>query len=161
MTPFIDNWSHLGGLVYGVCCAFSTMEPMDVRFFGVNSNAWEKIRLIVVRFLGLMVSLFLIMATSIWLATSPPGETPCPGCRYISCVPFPFFRKDKWWYCDDCDLVSGRPIQRDNIYVSVELLCPGDIIETIDISDQGLMDLETVQRNFPSYCREYCDSVFN
>jgi hypothetical protein len=76
---------------------------MNVRFFGVNSNTWQKIRLITVRFFGLFVSLFLIMVSSVWLATSEPGSTPCAGCRYISCVPFPFFREEKWWYCDDCD----------------------------------------------------------
>jgi hypothetical protein len=57
--------------------------------------------------------------------------------------------------------VSGRATERNNVFVSVELMCPGDIVETIDIAEEGLKDLEQVQKKFPSYCRENCDSRFN
>jgi membrane associated rhomboid family serine protease len=66
VTPYIDNWAHLGGLVYGICCGFSTIEPLNVRFLGVSSNTWEKVRLVTVRFTGLfMVSLRFLRAFSI------------------------------------------------------------------------------------------------
>jgi hypothetical protein len=57
--------------------------------------------------------------------------------------------------------VTGTPTQRDMIYVSVDLMCPGEVLEPIDIADEGLTDLEAVQKRYPDYCRDHCDSHFN
>lgn len=160
ITPFVDNWSHLGGLLYGACCALSILEPLDVGFFGVNETYWGKIRAIVVKFFGILISLFLIMATSIWLATSEPGANPCSGCRYISCVPFPFFREQKWWYCDDCDFATGNLYRTGSVYSMVEINCPDESVVTVDISDDNIMDPADARRMLPSFCQDHCTTRF-
>lgn len=161
VTPFIDNFSHLGGIFYGACCALSTIEPLAVGFFGVNSSTWNKIRMLIVKFSGLIISVVLIMITTTWLATSNPGESPCETCRYISCVPFPFFREEKFWYCDDCDQVTGNLFKTGNVYKRVELTCPDKTVVEIDISADMLTDKDIVRSKLPTYCRGYCDSTLN
>jgi hypothetical protein len=56
---------------------------------------------------------------------------------------------------------TGRATERDMIYVSVDLTCPGEVIIPINIADEGLTDLEVVQKRYPDLCREHCDSHFN
>jgi membrane associated rhomboid family serine protease len=163
LTPFVDNFTHLGGLLYGLCCGLSTIEPIAVGFFGVHASTFSKCRSICIRFFGLIISVVFIMVTTVWLATSDAGETPCEGCRYLSCVPFPFWREEKWWYCDDCDFVVAnlfKSTDGDNFFDRIDLTCPSNVIETIDISDEFRSDRDGVIQALPSYCRTYCEDVF-
>jgi hypothetical protein len=140
----------------------SSIEPLAVGFFGVDTSTWDKIKMLVVRFFGLILAMVLIMVSTVWLATSNPGETPCKNCRYISCVPFPFNKEDKWWYCDDCDFVVAnlyKP-QGADYYERVDLTCPDKTVEMIDVSAEEISDKEDIRRNLPSYCRDFCDDVF-
>jgi membrane associated rhomboid family serine protease len=89
LTPFVDNFTHLGGLVYGFLCGLSTIERLEIGFFGVATDTWTKIRNNLVRFAGLIVSVILIMTTTVLLVDSDGATSPCSECRYVSCVPFP------------------------------------------------------------------------
>jgi hypothetical protein len=163
LTPVIDNWSHVGGLLYGALCALSTIEPLAVGFFGVHTSTWSKVRTIAIKYGGLIVSLVLILVSTMTLATMPdPTESPCSGCRYISCIPMPPFKDDKWWYCDDCDFVTAVDLTKQGtIYSGINLTCPNDEILAIDISSDALSDRNDVGRRLPTYCRDHCDSRFN
>lgn len=147
--------------MYGCCCASSFIEALPVGFFGVVESNWDKIRKIVVRFGGLIVTLLLIFSTLIWLATSDPGENPCPGCRYISCVPFPLFQEEKWWYCDKCDFVSARRYENnDGLYERIDLTCPDESVESIDISADMIYIAQELEKKLPTYCRDFCVDIF-
>jgi hypothetical protein len=163
VAPVIDNWTHLGGLIYGMCCAFSALPTINVAFFGVELGGWNKVKMIFVRFFGLIFTMVLILVSTIWLATLTPGETFCSGCRYISCVPFPFFQEEKWWYCDDCDFVSGDLYQdqNDDYYVRVALTCPDKTITDIDVTTERINDLDTMTKFLPTLCRRDCDTRFS
>lgn len=89
LTPFVDNFTHLGGLVYGFLCGLSTIERLEAGFFGIATDTCTKVRNNLVRFAGLIVSVVLIMTTTIILVESDGATSPCNGCRYVSCVPFP------------------------------------------------------------------------
>jgi len=107
----------------------------------------------------------MIIITSVVLATSDVGENPCKGCRYISCVPFPFWGDKKWWTCDDCDGVQAQLFNpdKDLYYDRMELECPDGAIEIIDVSSKMIADpdgLDKIGKELPSYCRDYCDDVF-
>jgi hypothetical protein len=151
-------------MLYGICCAFTTIDAFSATGFfgGIRASTFEKIRTFTIKFCGLIISITLIMVTTVWLATSSDAsKSPCSGCRYISCVPFPIFSDDKWWYCDDCDFVTGI-LQKDGSYYSqIELTCPDDSLETIDISDDLLTSSDEVSKRLPTYCRDHCDDVFN
>jgi len=164
LTPFVDNFTHLGGLVYGFLCGLSTIERLEVGFFGVATDTWTKIRNNLVRFAGLIISVILIMTTTVLLVESDGATSPCPGCRYVSCVPFPPWSEDKYWYCDDCDQSTGDALKYDGTmqyFDAVDLSCPDNEIVRFDISDEQLDNILQVQAALPAYCREHCDRVFN
>ena len=163
LTPFVDNFTHLGGMVYGFLCGLSTMERLSTGFFGVPTTTWGRVRDVLIRFSGLIISVVLIMiTTAVLVDMDVNGPSPCPGCRYLSCVPFPpWAREDKkWWYCDDCSQVTADAKLDPSGYYSLLMTCPNGDIEEIDLSDQLVTDRQWIQRQLPILCRKNCDQVF-
>lgn len=166
LTPFVDNFTHLGGMIYGFLCGLSKLERLSKAFFGVQKGFMSKFQNGLVRFIGTILSIVLIVITLILLMKSD-GErlTSCRGCRYVSCVPFPFWAdyEDKWWYCDDCDLVraDARLNTVTNTYMSMNLTCPDGEVIFIDLSsDVTGGDQNFLQKQLPTYCRDNCNSLF-
>eukprot|EP00934_Nitzschia_sp_Nitz4_P007860 Nitzschia sp. Nitz4//scaffold366_size23882//20707//22641//NITZ4_008444-RA/size23882-processed-gene-0.29-mRNA-1//1//CDS//3329549317//7850//frame0 len=160
-TPFVDNFTHLGGFLYGLLCGLSTIERLAVGFFGAQSTSKPWVSTLT-RFSGVIISVLCILISTILLAQTDGVTSPCHGCRYISCVPFPPRADDKWWYCDDCDFVTAN-LFADSLgrYERIDLDCPNGDVETIDVYDDALFDKETIRKELPSYCRDYCDVVFS
>jgi hypothetical protein len=161
----VDNFTHLGGFMYGICCGLSTIERLAVDFFGISSGGdyYSKLKNTFAKFFGLIFSVVMIMVTTVLLIQSDGFTSTCHGCRYISCVPFPFSAEDKWWYCDDCDSVTADLFVAANgsgLYEQIELQCPDGSVEEIVITQDGLTDKEEVRRELPSYCRAHCEDVF-
>ena len=165
-TPFVDNFTHLGGFMYGFCIGLSSIERLASTFFGIRAteeSKWSRLSGIIMRFFGLIVSIIAIMATTIVLVQSDGVTSPCNGCRYISCVPFPPNADEKWWYCDDCDIVTADIFQSTDgtgLYEQVDINCPNGEIEQIPIDDEQIYDKEELRRLLPSLCRNQCDEVF-
>ena len=163
LTPFVDNFTHLGGMVYGFLCGLSTMERLSTGFFGVPTTTWGRVRDVLIRFSGLIISVVLIMiTTAVLVDMDVNGPSPCPSCRYLSCVPFPpWAREDKkWWYCDDCSQVTADAKLDPSGYYSLSMTCPNGDVEDIDLSDQLVTDRQWIQRQLPILCRKNCDQVF-
>jgi membrane associated rhomboid family serine protease len=161
-TPIVDNFTHLGGLLYGFCCGLSTLERLGEGFFGVTGTKYDQFKKLVVRFFGIIVSVISIVVTTIVLANSDGTTSPCNGCRYISCVPFPF-REEKWWYCDDCDFVSAdlyAASDGSGLYETIDITCPGGNVTEVAIAKDGITSKEVLQKRLPTYCRDYCADVF-
>jgi len=166
LTPFVDNFTHLGGMIYGFLCGLSKLERLSKAFFGVQKGLISKFQTGLVRFFGTIMSIVLIGITLLLLIKSD-GErlTSCRGCRYVSCVPFPFWAdyEDKWWYCDDCDLVraDARLNTVTNTYSSMNLTCPDGEVIFIDLSLGNVGgDQSFLQKRLPTYCRDSCNSLF-
>ena len=165
LTPLVDNFTHLGGFLYGLFCGFSTIERLAVGFFGVHSSGkYAKQISLLMRFGGLIISVVSIMITTICLSNSDGVSSSCHGCRYVSCVPFPPGSQDKWWHCDDCDTVTADLFVAANgsgLYELVEVQCPNGDVESIPIAEHGITDREDVRAALPGYCRAHCEGVFN
>ena len=161
-TPFVDNFAHLGGMMYGLLCGLSTIERLAVSFFGLSSGKYSQIRNTLVRFCGLIFSVVTIMITTIVLSQSDGVTSPCSGCRYISCIPFPFHAQQKWWYCDDCDFVTADLFQstQTHVYTSIDLNCPNHILKEVNITADGFTNRADVQKKLPTFCRQHCPDVF-
>lgn len=147
--------------MYGLLCGLSTIEKLAVGFFGLQSNqkSW---RIYLTRFLGLITSVVAIMVTTVVLVQSDGVTSPCHGCRYLSCVPFPPNAEEKWWECDDCDFViADLFVSNTDMYEEIALECPDGQVETIDVSARQWYDKQDVRKALPSYCREYCENVFS
>eukprot|EP00565_Helicotheca_tamesis_P007861 CAMPEP_0185724876 /NCGR_PEP_ID=MMETSP1171-20130828/1233_1 /TAXON_ID=374046 /ORGANISM="Helicotheca tamensis, Strain CCMP826" /LENGTH=588 /DNA_ID=CAMNT_0028392825 /DNA_START=81 /DNA_END=1844 /DNA_ORIENTATION=+ len=146
LTPYVDNFTHMGGMVYGFLCGLSTMERLSTDFFGIPTSTLAKIRNIICRFMGLIISVVLIMVSTALLVESDGVSSPCSNCRYASCVKFPPWNDDdnKWWYCDDCNAVEATLTNdASSGYIeSMTLECPDGFMEFIDLSDEEVTDRE-------------------
>ena len=158
LTPYIDNFIHLGGLVYGICCGYAVIEYTAVNFFGIEPSFWTKVRIYSFRFFGLIVSIVCIVVTCAWLATYEMGDNPCPNCRYFNCI------ETSLWHCDDCNVVTADLYKNQDasnpIYTRVDLLCPNKVIETINVTENAITERDEIRDELPEYCRSFCAEVF-
>jgi len=164
LTPFVDNFTHLGGMVYGFLCGLSTMKQLSLGFFGLRAGQCAKLKNGMIKFFGLIISVILIMVTTALLAGRSGNQSPCSGCRYFSCVPMPFWSEEKWWYCDDCDFVVADALRepRDSLYyTSLEMTCPDGQVESFSVVDDLISERNDIRKRLPGYCRDQCDSVFS
>lgn len=165
LTPFVDNFTHLGGMLLGFLIGLTTMERLSKAFFGVSTNCATYSRNIMVRCFGIILSLILLIVTVTILARSKGRRIPCQGCRYFSCVPFPFWAEEdkKWWYCDDCPLSRGLAhiSNKTNYFTSIDITCPDGVIENINISGKGIKDKDWLQKKLPNFCRKHCENIFS
>lgn len=163
LTSTLNAFLDLGGLLYGICCGISTIERLAVGFFGISTGNCAQFRNNLVRFCGLIFSVFLIMITTVLLVGSDGHTSPCSACRYVSCVPFPFGAENKWWNCDDCDFATADLVKLSETSVAfdrIDLTCPNGDISFIDISAEQITDGASMERELPKYCRDHCDDHF-
>jgi len=161
-TPFVDNFAHMGGLIYGFLISLTVLQRLPLAFFGRGNGFCFKFRMRIYRISGVLFGAVLLATTSALLSQSDGVRNPCHKCRYISCLPFPFWTSDKWWYCDGCDTVDGEVFKLDVndklLYTDLDLYCPGRSgAVRIDISGSAYRDVSHVEGALSEYCRRYCD----
>lgn len=159
LTPFVDNFTHLGGMVIGFLCGLSTMERLSSEFFGVEQSFLSRTKEIVVKYFGLIVSVILIIVAAIVLSEGDGQTTPCPDCTWLSCVPFPPWEgpQNKWWYCDDCGRVVADIVPTPNLHL--EMQCPDGTSVAVALDPGEAANRSELEKNLPSYCREYFPST--
>lgn len=142
-------------MFYGFLIGLSTIERLSAVFFGVEERFMSQAKHVCFRFSGLIITIVLIVTTLIVLMNGDPQKTPCPGCTWLSCVPFPPWEdnSNKWWYCDDCGRVSAEVITYPSLHL--EMPCPSGVMATIEL-DPDTYNRDTVEKNLPNYCRQYC-----
>eukprot|EP00591_Stephanopyxis_turris_P000729 CAMPEP_0195512010 /NCGR_PEP_ID=MMETSP0794_2-20130614/4131_1 /TAXON_ID=515487 /ORGANISM="Stephanopyxis turris, Strain CCMP 815" /LENGTH=339 /DNA_ID=CAMNT_0040639723 /DNA_START=162 /DNA_END=1182 /DNA_ORIENTATION=- len=155
LTPFVDNFTHMGGLVFGFLCGLTTMKRLSMDFFGVNPSKKKTFatNFSCSRFFGLMMSVTGIMVTTIILLQGDGETSPCSSCRYLSCAPMPPWKGEfeKWWYCDECDAVDAvaKFNYEQHVYDEVDLDCPNDIAVRINILEDAFTDMNSIQEKLP------------
>lgn len=163
-TPFVDNFAHLGGLAYGFLISLTVLQRLPLSFFGRGNGVCFKIRIGILRIIGAVLAVALLVTTSILLSESDGLKSPCFKCRYITCIPFPFWTSEKWWYCDGCDAVDATVFKFDDndkfLFTDLDIYCPGvdaeDGAVQVDISEEGYRDVSDVNDALSDYCRENC-----
>ncbi len=145
--------------MYGLLCGLSTMERLPSDFFGMEEGFFVQAKQLIIRFLGLIVSVILIIITAIILLNGDGETAPCPNCVWLSCVPFPPWERDgdKWWYCDDCGRVTAEIMETPNLHLQLD--CPDGTNIAVGLEENGGIDREKLEDALPSYCREYCPDV--
>ncbi|CAB9525445.1 Inactive rhomboid protein 1 [Seminavis robusta] len=98
LTPFIDNFAHMGGLFYGIFYALPLVDRLGMHFFGQLGFCF-KLQNCSLRAFGFMAGCTLLLVSSLLLLKSDGYSSPCERCRFISCAPFPFWKEEKWWDC--------------------------------------------------------------
>jgi hypothetical protein len=157
-TPYVDNYAHMGGLVYGFLISCTMMGLLPLSFLGVSSSLRHRVRIYALRLSSAILSGSLILLSIVLLSRSDGLTTPCSSCRYISCVPFPFWKESKWWYCDDCNSVTGRSYKRvvDEYYNRIDIYCPLGYNITINVFDEEFVSTAEISSRLPEYCRAEC-----
>ena len=159
LTPFTDNFMHLGGFIFGFLIGSTLLNEVDIEG---NESIASKSRTFIIfsKWFGLLVSLVCIIAAMILLFFTSNGTTsPCKSCSVISCVSFPPWANydDRWWYCDDCEIVEAYGIRDTNTYdyISVEMECPSGSHVTFNL-EEPQTDTSELSKQIPSICRNEC-----
>jgi hypothetical protein len=157
LTPFVDNFTHLGGMIYGFLCGLSTIQLVSPRFFG---NSGNKRKLFLFRSVGLFVCMAGIIVSSAVLFSGDGLTNPCVSCTYMSCVSFPPWegKNEKWWYCDECSRASaeGTVDTSTGKFIQLSISCPNGSTETVGVDDLWPQDELGLQEILPMLCREHC-----
>jgi hypothetical protein len=150
--------ADLGGMGYGFLCGLSTINRLSSDFFGLEESWRSQARHFVVRFFGLILSLFSVAITFIILMQGDGRTNPCPTCTWLSCVPFPPWEgpNSKWWYCDDCVRVSADIVSQP--FLHLDLSCPSGAIAQVNITREE-MDRNSLEHKLPTFCRNYCHAL--
>lgn len=93
LLPFIDNYAHLIGLVFGFLLSFSLLPY-------VNFNTLDRRSKIIGIVLSLIVSAGLFALLIVLFYVTPVYN--CPYCHYFNCIPF----TDK--FCQTMEVKIGR-----------------------------------------------------
>jgi membrane associated rhomboid family serine protease len=166
-TPYVDNYAHLGGLVYGFFFSLSTLRRLPMSFFAYHERestrlGWwcHLLRILLLRFLGVPCGSLLMIVSFVLLSQSNGLVSPCPKCRYISCLPFPFWVSDekKWWACDICQGVNSQIYKRRGIeyYSDLDLYCPQGYTAHVDVFEKRYTAVEEAEADLVAICQEHC-----
>mmetsp|Transcript_3503 Transcript_3503/g.5338 ORF Transcript_3503/g.5338 Transcript_3503/m.5338 type:complete len:601 (+) Transcript_3503:205-2007(+) len=159
LTPYVDNFTHLGGMTIGFLCGISTMERLSSDFFGIHQNCMTKTKQIIIRFFGLIVSIIGILIATIVLLEGDGATTPCPNCNLLSCVSFPPWNdyNNRWWYCDDCGGVTAQIMIQPTLHLDMK--CPDGMNVQIDLGADTKIDKGDLEGRLPEYCRDFCKNI--
>ncbi|VEU41951.1 unnamed protein product [Pseudo-nitzschia multistriata] len=173
LLPFVDNFAHLGGLIFGFFVSLSSLRLLSASSFDYRKRQqkttfgqWcHRLRILTLRCGGMISALLLVFVAILCLRRSDGMVSPCPNCRYASCISLPRFWKPNdtanWWTCDGCGGVAAQVYSGTGMnmgyYVSGELFCPqGNIVE-LDLSEFSYTRMEQVNRKLPDLCRKFCE----
>ena len=152
-TPFVDQFAHVAGLLFGVGFGIPFLRWLKgYGFFGTVSPVYRCISGFA-RFALFTVTMAALFTMG-YLLLQSDGEPLCEECRFMSCLPFPFWTNDTWWHCDDCDLTMGK-IERYMPTTIVELTCPTAEVIRVDLLEANV-DRKLIQESLSSYCRQHC-----
>jgi membrane associated rhomboid family serine protease len=172
LLPFVDNFAHLGGLLFGFFVSLSSLRLLSASSFdyrrkqqSTTLGRWcHRLSIISLRCGGGLSALALLFVAMMFLRQSDGTTSPCPNCRYVSCIPLPRPWKPNdeknWWNCDGCSGVTatafkGRGNNSRN-FVTLEVFCPnGNLIE-VDISEEQYTIVDQVNTALPDLCGEFC-----
>ena len=116
-----------------------------------------KTKQLLLRFLGLIISILGIIVALIILFNGDGQTTPCPECTLLSCVSFPPWNdyNNRWWYCDDCGIVTAEITSNPSPHLAID--CPDGSSVPVEIGTE--YDRAQLERELPGFCRQFCPNV--
>eukprot|EP00986_Skeletonema_menzelii_P011011 scaffold5539_cov81-Skeletonema_menzelii.AAC.3 len=162
LTPFVDNFTHLGGMVYGFLCGLGMIQLVSPKFFQKDNakspSCCSRSKRFFFRFFGVLISLAGIVISSIVLMSGDGETNPCTSCSYMSCIAFPPWngQNNKWWYCDDCARATATGTMENGIFSSLNVTCPNGMHEVLKVEESWPQDELGLEGLLPMLCREHC-----
>lgn len=142
-TPFVDNWTNVGGLISGFCLALALR--LTHRGLRHPSRTVEFLLVAVQVFWFLLVGIFLAAAVVGLVVRDNGRKSVCSWCSHITCV------DTDWWDCDAAvippdDAKCTFDIKGD---LTTTIICPSGHSETVQLTDVS-------QPNLDRYCDDVC-----
>ena len=161
LTPFTDNFMHLGGFVLGVLCASTMLNVVNLFGIQLGETGFHSFRnSFVSRYFGLIISIACMVTASVFLFKGDGITSPCQSCAVLSCVSFPPWADydNRWWYCDSCEQVKGLGLidEMTGEFYAIELECPSGIKVTFDLVGDIDKSRDSLEKKLPMFCREEC-----
>mmetsp|Transcript_39324 Transcript_39324/g.64430 ORF Transcript_39324/g.64430 Transcript_39324/m.64430 type:complete len:569 (+) Transcript_39324:107-1813(+) len=154
--PYLDNFAHTGGMVFGVLCGLVLLAQTRVDHFGFARG--RKCYQTALATLAAMGTAALLMAATAWLYSSADVYAICPRCSKLSCVEFPpgAGPDGYWWDCSVCASSGFGYTQYTN--GTFFMRCPregGTLTEHLNIT--GANELNILSSDFYlDYCKTNC-----
>jgi hypothetical protein len=151
----------MGGMIYGLLLGLGSLSYLSRKFFGIRTSVWVKMRTKIVGYLAMIISVLGILI-SFAVVVSFGENVHCSRCRYISCVAFPFWtaKDNKWWYCDDCDMIKAYSFDFDTDTL-VTMTCPNSNATTSFYLGYRETDDKKISKSIvPKECRARCDETY-
>ena len=166
LTPLVDNFTHMGGLIYGFFCGLITMDRISTAYFYPKELNQSSCKRVFQKYLIVIVSISIVTCglslSLIFLYEGDGQSSPCTSCQAMSCVSLPPWKEEKWWYCDSCNLAAAeaRVDYDSGIYDALLLYCPDGESIYIDLGNDATEDKNLIENNIPTYCRSHCQNTF-
>jgi hypothetical protein len=163
LTPFTDNFMHIGGFLLGILCASTMLNGINL--FGMNFYRRKGFipslrNLISSKYFGLFISVLCMSVATIALFKGDGTTSPCESCGVLSCVSFPPWTNydSRWWYCDSCgDVKAIGMIDEVTLeYYAIEIQCPDGEDVILNLGDDIDKSYEALEKNLPMFCRTEC-----
>ena len=175
VLPFVDNFAHLAGMLFGFFVSLSSLRLLSASSFDYRKkqqktafgNWCHRLRIFTLRCGGGLSAMCLVFVAAVFLHRSDGTHSPCPNCRFVTCMalPKPWNPNDpsNWWTCDSCGAIDGFVYwggqDQASILVTSEVYCPlGDTVQ-VDIANRGYKEIEQAIDALPDLCREFCDRI--
>ena len=153
-------------MLFGFLCGTSTMARVTTDMFGDqhNETCWSTLKRNVFRFFGIIITVLSLCTALSFLMNGDGFTSPCKSCDSLSCVAFPPWGHydNKWWYCDDCNLVTADAHFNYNTseFEKLTLNCPaGDLVEINLDEHEYQADKDWLIAELPTFCRRHCPNL--
>jgi len=107
-----------------------------------------------------VVSIAILVACITVLYMGNGLTSPCPTCKVLSCVPFPWWGSKKWYTCDidKCNraVVQGVTLNGSGDITSVLMTCPNHEQEVYYVNMRNVAIETWLQDSYVNICRKVC-----
>lgn len=139
LTPLLDNWCAIGGLVCGTLTAGAIMLGSRN---GNRGPIWEMI-VLMAQILFSVVAIAIFVAAIVGLLVEFDGQNKCSWCRKITCV------NTKWWNCETAAILPDHCVYNIAGNLTTRITCPSGETTNIQIA-------QPTQELLEQHCEDVC-----
>lgn len=143
LTPFIDSWCAVGGLICGMLSGAAIILANKHGNGGRLGEA--SILLLQIVFSILVIAIF--VAAIVGLLADVDVSEHCPWCKDVGCL------ETKWWNCDSAAILPDFCVFNVvNVegHSNTKIICPSGDTAEVNLS-------QPTQDNLEMFCRSICD----
>jgi len=161
LTPWVDNFMHIGGFVAGLLIGMSLFAKRGPGTAGERKYTHTQRVIVVVS----AILLAALIALAVAAGTSPGFKSSlrsCSFCEHINCVEISLFTEQPWWSCclsHGSGACSLRPLDDGVTIAAMCNMTDGSYERTCDVAHDDGCDYDpTDQGSITALCTQLCSS---